>query len=72
LVLGWEESGTGTESVLEGVLAGDGFSGGGFGPGAAAGVAAIGGDLFFGGHEKAKSGRRKPNWAVAAREPGLR
>ncbi|MBM3744680.1 MAG: hypothetical protein FJW34_02650 [Acidobacteria bacterium] len=71
-VLGREESGAGTEAVFEGVLAGDGFSGGGSGPGAAAGVAAVGVDLFFGGHKKAKCGRTKPNWAVAAREAVLR
>ena len=62
----------GAEPVFEGVLAGDGFSSGGFGAGAAAGVAAIGVGLFVGGHEKWKSGRRKPNWGPAAQEPGLR
>jgi hypothetical protein len=44
------DEGAGEDAVLEGVPAGAGFAGGGAGAGGFEGIAAVGGELVFGGH----------------------
>jgi hypothetical protein len=50
IVFAYDDGGLGSEAVFEGIEADGGLAFGGFGAGAVLGIAAVGVDLFFGGH----------------------